>query len=36
MEPQRMFQDILFTENHGTFQDTPRNKMKRLGAEPSK
>jgi hypothetical protein len=32
MEPHKMFQDILLAEYHGTFCDTPSNKMQHLGA----
>jgi hypothetical protein len=36
MEPHKMFQDILLAEYHGTFHDTPSNKMQHLGAYPLK
>jgi hypothetical protein len=36
MEHHRMPQDVLLAEHHGTFHDTPSNKMHQLVALPSK
>ncbi len=36
MEQSRMPRDVLLAEHHGTFHDTPSNKMQHLVALPSK
>jgi hypothetical protein len=36
MEHHKMPQDILVAEYHGTFHDTPSNKLHQIFPEPSK